>query len=57
MRTWTIAELEEISNRRFILSLIAERKNPLNPYAPLASRLNELREWVTENIPEEAHAR
>ena len=50
MSTWTMKELKTTSNKRLILSLISERKRSLNPYAPLARRLNELARWVEKNV-------
>lgn len=47
---WTIKELKEISNKRLIIALIAERKSELNGYCPLARKLDELGKWVERNI-------
>jgi len=48
--TWTIKELKEISNKRLIIALIAERQSTLAPYSPLAQRLKNLTGWVENNI-------
>lgn len=48
---WTMKELQEISDKNLILTLINERKNALNPYAPLAMRLDRLANWVEKNVP------
>lgn len=48
---WTINELKEITDKKLILSLIAERKSNLtNIYAPLYRRLSELEKWVENNL-------
>jgi hypothetical protein len=47
---WTIQDLKTFSNKRMIQALIAERKENLNPYAPLAKRLRELSHWVDTNV-------
>jgi len=39
-------ELKEISNKRLIIALIAERRSELNGYCPLAGRLDELKSWI-----------
>lgn len=43
---WTMKELKEVSNKRLIIALIAERRSELNVYCPLSKRLNELEKWV-----------
>ena len=49
---WTMKELKEITNKRLIIALIAERTSELNGYCPLAQRLNELNKWVEMNLPD-----
>ena len=45
---WTMKELKKVTNKRLIISLIAERKSELNGYCPLACRLTELEKWVKQ---------
>ncbi len=48
---WTIKDLEEMTNRKLIENLIAERKEDCtNVYAPLYKRLQKLETWVSKNI-------
>ena len=49
---WTMKELEEFSDDRILISLIAERTSTLNPYAPLARRLGEVKIGVQKRIDE-----
>jgi len=44
MRRWTIKELREWSDERIVCAILSERINPLNPFAPLAERLREIRD-------------
>jgi len=54
MNRYTIKELESMSNRQLILSLIRERVNGLtNVYAPLSQRLLKLATWVEKNVPDD----
>ena len=54
MNRYTIKELESMSNRQLILSLIRERVNGLtNVYAPLSQRLLKLAIWVEKNVPDD----
>ncbi len=39
---WTIKELNEFTDAEVLKGLIAERTSTLNPYAPLAKRLNKI---------------
>ena len=39
---WTIQELREASDAFILRGLVAERKSELNPYGPLATRLQEI---------------
>ena len=39
---WTKKELENSTDKEILLSLIAERKSPLNPYSFLSQRLNKI---------------
>lgn len=51
---WTMKELNEVSNKKLIETLITERKsNCTNVYAPLYKRLVKLGAWVDKNIKEE----
>jgi hypothetical protein len=48
---WTIKELQEVSNKKLIQTLISERKSSCtNPYSPLSKRLDELEKWVNLNV-------
>lgn len=48
---WTMKELAETSSKQLLTQLINERMTNLNPYAPLAKRLNKLSAWVEKNVP------
>lgn len=39
MKRWTIKELNEESNLEFAACILNERKAPLNPYSPMATKL------------------
>jgi len=39
--TWTVKELARLSDRDFLVRLCTERQLGLNPFAPLARRLQE----------------
>ena len=39
MKRWTIKELNEASNLEFATCILNERKAPLNPYSPMATKL------------------
>lgn len=41
MKKWTIKELDEASNLKFAACILSERRAPLNPYSPLAQKLEE----------------
>ena len=41
MKKWTIKELAEASNLKFAACILSERRAPLNPYSPLAQKLEE----------------
>lgn len=40
---WTMKELKEATDEQFLLSLVNERLSGLNPYSPLARRLQEVK--------------
>jgi hypothetical protein len=40
---WTMKELDEATDNQILLTLVNERLNDLNPYAPLAVRLKKVR--------------
>lgn len=39
-KRWTMKELEEMSDRQFVISILQERKAGLNNLAPLSRRIN-----------------
>lgn len=39
MKRWTIKELNEASNLEFAACILNERRAPLNPYSPMATKL------------------
>lgn len=43
MKVFHCPSLEDVSNRHILITLVSERINKLNPYAPLAKRLMEIR--------------
>jgi len=47
---WTIKELEESSDNKILMSLIAERISELNPYTPLSKRLNKIHKKLNIKI-------
>lgn len=50
---WTIKELDARTDNEILRSLVAERQSVLNPYAPLAKRLNGIYENLNEKIKKE----
>jgi len=50
---WTIKELKESSDNTIVRALIAERKDGLNPYAPLAQRLRKIYASYDEKVKKE----
>jgi len=47
---WTNKELQEVSNEKFIETLITERQSELsNIYAPLNKKCQEAKKWLEEN--------
>lgn len=51
---YTIQELKEISNKKLIDEILAERQSDCtNYYSPLYKRLTALRTWVEKNVPED----
>lgn len=53
---WTIKELKEKSDEEILRGLVAERTSTLNPYAPLANRLNRIYKKLDEKIKKKDHA-
>ena len=46
-KRWKMDELKKISNAKFIMDLLQERRNECtNPYSPLYQRITEAIEWV-----------
>lgn len=43
---WTIKELQEVTNKKLIHTLITEREFGLHPYSPLRKRLGKLRRFI-----------
>lgn len=41
MDRWTIEELEKIDDIDFAVAILNERRNRLNPYSPLSTKLRE----------------
>ena len=41
MKRWTIKELSETTDLKFAACILRERRAPLNPYSPLAQKLEE----------------
>lgn len=50
---FTIKELDELSDTQMLRALVAERKNDLNPYTPLAKRLAELYSKLDKQVQAE----
>lgn len=51
---WTIKELEEVSTKDFLLTLITERESSVtNVYSPLSKKLQEARRWIESDIFDE----
>jgi len=48
--TFTIKELETITDKKLICALITERQSTLNMYSLLNKRLNELKSTIKSNI-------
>ena len=49
---WTMKELKEKTDDEFIIGLINERLSGLNPYSPLANRLNDVYKKLDKKIRE-----
>ena len=41
MKRWTIKELSETTDLKFAACILRERRAPLNPYSPLAQKLED----------------
>ena len=50
---WTMEDLKNRSNNFIIRGLLAERMSDLNPYSPLAKRLQEIYNEVNREVLEE----
>jgi len=44
--TWTIKELKEVSNKKFLETLITERRSDLSIYSPLSKKLQKVEQWL-----------
>ena len=49
---WTMKDLKEKTDDEFMRGLIAERLADLNPYSPLANRLNDVYQKLDKKIRE-----
>lgn len=47
MDRWTIEELEKIDDIEFAVAILNERRNRLNPYSPLSTKLRESANTLT----------
>ena len=52
---WTIKDLKEGSDARILRGLVAERKSNLNPYTPLAKRLQKIYNDLDKQVNNEPH--
>ena len=50
---WTQKELDQSSDAKIIRGLVAERLSDLNPYAPLAKRLQKIYADLDQKVEEE----
>lgn len=48
---WTMTELAEWSDLAIIAGILNERKDNLNPHAPLATRINKIRSKIEKGEP------
>lgn len=50
MNRYTIKQLNEMHNKDFIISILNERLNKLNPYSPLAQKINSAKDTINREL-------